>query len=150
MYAKILVPLEGTSQDDVVLTHVRRLASHIGATLILIMLHRVTKIEDPFMQRIQVEPGSAAYRTKERAEAYLPQLEESLRKEGIEALTEFRVVSEPEAQAIGTYAQEHGCDLIALTAHGISGLGHCFFSDLEDQLERVSTVPLLLVPGPRS
>jgi len=146
MYTKILVPLEGTPSDESVMNHVRRLAKDIRATLVLIMLARIVKIEDPFMQRIQVEPGSAAHRAKEKAESYLPELEESLKRDGIESATEFLIVAEHEAQAIGTYAKEKGCDLIALAAHGMSGLGHCFFSDLEDRLERISPVPLLLVP----
>ena len=149
MYKKILVPLDGTAHDAVVLEHVRRLARSNGAALLLIQLHRVLKIEDPFMQRIQVEPGSAAYQAKEKANVYLPKLEESIRNDGIEVSTEFLLVHEHEADAIVGYAEEKGCDLIAFTNQLTAGLGRWFFANIEEKVQRRSSVPILLVPAPK-
>ena len=100
MYKKILVPLEGTENDNVILEHVRHLAKNVGADVVLIQLHRVIKDDDPFMKGIQAEIGSSGYLKKEKAEPYLAKLEQSFLKDGIEVSQEFIVTSEAEADAI--------------------------------------------------
>lgn len=149
MYKKILVPLEGTANDKVVLEHVRRMAKKSEAVLILIQLYRVIKDDDPFMQRIQMEIGSAGYLKKEQAETYLDEIEQSFRRDGIEVSIEFIVSTEPEADTIVKYAEEKGCDLIALTNQQASGLGRWFFLNIEEKVKRRSSLPILLVAGPK-
>jgi len=149
MYTKILVPLEGSQNDQVVLEHVRLMAKKLGAALVLIQLHRIIKDSDPFMQRIQMEIGSAGYAKREKAEAYLAGLEQSLNAEGVEVSKAFVVTTEPEAEAIVTYAEEQQCDLIALTNQQGTGLGQWFFLNIEEKVKRRSTLPVLLVTRSR-
>jgi nucleotide-binding universal stress UspA family protein len=145
MYRKILVPLDGTKNDEVVLEHVRRLAKDRGSAVVLIQLYRVVKDTDPFMQSIQMEAGSAGFRAKEKAEAYLPELERSFAQDGIEVSSAFLVAEGPEADEIVRYAQENHCDLIALTNQAQTGLGRWFFSNIEEKVKRRSSLPVLLV-----
>jgi nucleotide-binding universal stress UspA family protein len=145
MYKKILVPLDGTKNDEAVLEHVQRLARETGAALLLIQLFRVIRSKDPFMERIQVEVGSAGHRAKEKAEVYLPELEKSIGEKGIDVSTEFLIVHEPEADEIVKYAQEHECDLIALTNVERTGLGSWFFSSIEEKVKKRSSLPVLMV-----
>ena len=84
MYNKILVPLEGTQNDQAVLDHARLMAKNLGASLVLIQLYRVMKDNAPFFQKIQVEVGSMGYRKKEKGEVYLAELERSLNEDGID------------------------------------------------------------------
>jgi len=149
MYKKILVPLEGTENDGIVLEHVRRMAKQSAAVLVLIQLHRVLKEHDEGLRKIQTEIGSAGYLKKEKAEAYLAELEQSFRKDGIEVLKEFLVSTEPEADTIVKYAEEKGCDLVALTNQHKTGLGSWFFLNIEEKVKRRSSLPLLLVAGPK-
>jgi nucleotide-binding universal stress UspA family protein len=148
MYRKILVPLEGTENDEIVLEHVRLLAKHSAAALALIQLHRVVKEHDPGLQKIQMEIGSVGYLKKEKAAAYMAELEQSLRKDGIEVSKEFLVSTEPEADTIVKYAEKKGCDLVALTNQHGTGLGRWFFLNIEEKVKRRSSLPLLLVAGP--
>ncbi|UCE52495.1 MAG: universal stress protein [Desulfobacterales bacterium] len=149
MYKKILIPLEGTENDKIVLEHVRRMAKQSAAALVLIQLHRVLKEHDPGLQKIQMEVGSAGYLKKEKAEAYLAELEQSLRKEGIQISKEFIVTTEPEADTIVKYGEEKGCDLVALTNQHRTGLGRWFFLNIEEKVKRRSSLPVLLVAGPK-
>ena len=149
MYKKILVPLEGTENDKIVLEHVRRMAKQLGAALVLIQLHRVLKEHDPGIQKIQMEVGSAGYLKKEKAEAHLAELEQSFRKDGIKISKEFIVTPEPEADTIVKYGEEKGCDLVALTNQHRTGLGRWFFLNIEEKVKRRSSLPLLLVAGPK-
>lgn len=150
MYKKILVPLEGSENDEIVLEHVRRMARQSAAVLVLIQLHRVLKEHDEGLRKIQMEIGSAGYSKKEKAEAYLAELEQSFRKDGIEVLKEFLVSAEPEADTIVKYAEEKGCDLVALTSQHRTGLGRWFFLNIEEKVKRRSSLPLLLVAGPKN
>jgi len=145
MYKKILVPLDGTKNDAEVLEHVTRLADVTGGTLLLIQLYRVIRSDDPFMERVQVEPGSAGHRAKEKAEVYLPELEKSIREKGIDVSTEFLTVHEPEADEIVKYAQDNDCDLIVLANAERTGLGRWFFSSIEEKVKRRSSLPVLMV-----
>jgi len=145
MYKKILVPLDGSKNDEVVIEHVKLMAREFNSSLTLILLHRLAKAEDPFERQMQMEDGSSGYRAKLRAEAYLPQLEESLRAQGVNVSTEFLVVEEPEAQAIVRYAKENDFDLIALTNRERSPIGSFFFGNIEEKVRRRSTIPVLFV-----
>lgn len=149
MYKKILIPLEGTENDQVVLEHVRRMAKTSKTALVLIQLHRIIKDTDPFMQSIQMEVGSVGHVKREQAEVYLAALEKSLRQDGIDVSKEFLVTTETEADAIVTYAEEKQCDLIALTNQQSTGLGHWFFLNIEEKVKRRSSLPVLLIAGPK-
>jgi nucleotide-binding universal stress UspA family protein len=147
MYKKILVPLEGTENDKVILAHVRHLAKNVGAAVALMQLHRVIKDDDPFMKSVQVEVGSSGYRKKEKAETYLAKLEQSFVQDGIDVSREFLVATEAEADAIVKYAEEQECDLIALANQQSMGVGRWFFLNIEEKVKRRSSLPVLLVAG---
>ena len=147
MYKKILVPLEGTENDKIILEHIRHLAKHVGAAVVLMQLHRIIKDDDPFMKSIQIEPGSSGYIKKEKAEPYLAEVERSFLKDGIDVSSEFIVVTEAEADAIVQYAEKKECDLIALANQQGMGVGRWFFLNLEEKVKRRSSVPVLLVAG---
>jgi nucleotide-binding universal stress UspA family protein len=133
MYKKILVPLEGTENDKVILEHVRHLAKNVGAAVVLMQLHRVIKDDDPFIKGIQTEIGSSGYIKKEKAETYLADLEQSFLQDGIDAAKEFIVTAEAEADAIVKYAEEEECDLIALANQQGMGAGRWFFLNRRSQ-----------------
>lgn len=145
MYNKILVPLDGSKSDEVVIRHLAALAREFKSSLTLILIYRLAKADDPFERQMQMEEGSSGYRAKLRAETYLPQLEESLRAQGVEVSAEFLVVEEPEAQAIVRYAQEKKFDLIALANRERSPIGSFFFGNIEEKVRRRSTIPVLFV-----
>jgi nucleotide-binding universal stress UspA family protein len=150
MYKKILVPLDGTKSDEVVLEHVKLLVQAMQASLTLILLHRIAKSDDPFDRQVQLEDGSSGYRARKKAETYLPDLERTMRQEGIDVAAHFLIVEEPEADAIVKYAQDNGFDLIALTNRERSPVGAFFFGNIEEKVRRRSTLPVLFVSEARA
>lgn len=145
MYKRILVPLDGTQNDDIVLAHVKGLARQHGAELTLLQLYRIMKADEPFMKRVQMEIGSLGYQAKQKAEAYLAERENSMKKEGFEVSAIFLVVEDPEADAIVKYAEENGFDLIALTNQERGGISRWFFGNIEERVRRRSSLPVLFV-----
>jgi nucleotide-binding universal stress UspA family protein len=145
MYRKILVPLEGTQNDEIVLEHVKGLAREHGAELTLFQLYRMVKVHEPSLKRIQMEVGSAGYRAKQKAEAYLAELEQSLKREGLQVSTVFLTVEDPEADEIVQYAEENGFDLIAVKNQERTGISRWFFGNIEERIRRRSSLPVLFV-----
>lgn len=135
--------MDGSKNDDVVTEHLAVLAGEFKSSLTLILIYRLAQADDPFEKQMQMEEGSSGSRAKLRAEAYLPQLEESLRARGVKVSTEFLVVQEPEAQAIVKYAKENDFDLIALANGDRSPIGSFFFGNIEEKVRRRSTIPVL-------
>jgi nucleotide-binding universal stress UspA family protein len=135
MYGKILVPLDGTENDEIVLEHVKGLAREHGAELTL----------EPSLKRIQMEVGSAGYLAKQKAEAYLAKFEKSMEKEGFQVSTAFLVVENPEADEIVNYAEENEFDLIALANQERTGVSRWFFGSIEEKVRRRSSLPVLFV-----
>jgi nucleotide-binding universal stress UspA family protein len=146
MYKRILVPLDGSKNDDIVLSHIKVLAKEWQASVTLILLYRLAKSDDPFDKQIQMEDGSSGYRAKQRAITYLPKLEESLKKDGLEITTEFLVSEDPDADVIVNYALQNQFDVIALTSRDRSPFGSFFFGNVEEKVRRRSPLPVLFVP----
>ncbi len=145
MYTKILVPLDGTPNDEIVLEHVKGLAREHGAELTLLQLHRIMKSDEPYMRRVQTEVGSAGYLAKQKAEAYLGELEKSMKKEGFHVSTVFLMAENPEANEIVKYAEENDFDLIALANQERTGVSRWFFGGIEEKVRRRSLLPVLFV-----
>lgn len=145
MYKKILVPLDGSENDDVVLEHVKRLAKEFGAAVTLIMVFRLAPADDPFEKNLQMEDGASGWRAKRKAESYLPQVEHALAQERIPVHTEFLVVEQPEADAIVKYAEEKDHDLIVFANRERSPIGRFFFGNIEEKVRRRTTLPVLFV-----
>jgi nucleotide-binding universal stress UspA family protein len=145
MYKKILVPLDGSSNDDIVLDHVKKLAKQFGSTVTLILLFRLAPADDPFEKDMQMEDGSSGWRAKGRAEKYLPELQKALADDGIEANTEFLVVEQPEPDAIVKYADDNNFDLIVFANRERSPIGRFFFGNVEEKVRRRTSLPVLFV-----
>ncbi len=145
MYKKILVPLDGTRNDEIVLEHVKGLAREHGAELTLLQLHRIMKSDEPYMKQVQTEIGSAGYRAREKAEAHLGELGKSMQTEGFQVSTVFLMVENPEADEIVKYAEENDFDLIALANQERTGVSRWFFGSIEEKVRRRSSLPVLFV-----
>lgn len=150
MYKKLLVPLDGSKNDDAVLEHVKILALDWGAAVTLIQLFRLARAEDPFERQVQMEEGSSGYRARERARVYLPRCEELLRGSGVVVSSEFLATEDPEADAIVRYSEEGRFDLIVLANQDRSAIGRLFFGNIEERVRRRSSLPVLFIPQTRS
>lgn len=67
MFKKMLVALDGSENDQVVLDHVKRLAKEFGAAVEVIMLFRLAPADDPFERNVQMEDGSLGWKAKRKA-----------------------------------------------------------------------------------
>jgi nucleotide-binding universal stress UspA family protein len=140
MYTRILVPLEHSSYDGVIVDHVRRLAALCRSSLVLI------HVADGWAARHQ---RSLQLRESEEMRAdreYLEQWCATLRAEGFE--TESILAGGDPATEIASAAERETCDLIAMAVHGHKGLQDVFYGTTANGVRHKTMVPVLMVRGP--
>ncbi len=135
MYQKILVTLDATPADRVILDHVKPLAKSFNARLVL--LH----VADGWTARTYGAQGVSAEIDEDKQ--YLALIQQQLKDEGIEAEAEL-AYGNPADEIVKWVNNKH-CDLIAMSTHG-----HRFFADLflgvtAHKVQHQVSVPVLLL-----
>ena len=137
MYKKILVALDNTSADRILLPHVAELARLTRAELVLI------HVADGWVAHWQDHLDLADSPEIREDRAYLDEMGAQLTKEG---LTVKAVLSRgtPSLEILKV-ARAQGCDLIAMTTHGHKFLADVFLGSTIEKVRHESEIPLLLV-----
>ncbi len=139
MYKRILVTLENSSYDHIIISHVRTLAKLCSSSLILI------HVADGWAAR---NVGQLKLRESEEMQedrAYLEKIAATLESDGIDA--EPLLASGDPADEIAAAADREGCDLIAMTTHGHKFLNDMLRGSVANKVRHNSLIPVLLVRG---
>jgi nucleotide-binding universal stress UspA family protein len=144
MYQKALVPLDGSSLAECVLSNIKDLAKE-GFVKEITLLN-VVKFDIPwggeYPERIDLnairEPLFAASRK------YLDEVKSRLASEGIKVKTESREGNRP-ADTITDYARELGMDAIVIATHGYTGMKRLLLGSVAFGVLHQSSVPVLLI-----
>jgi nucleotide-binding universal stress UspA family protein len=137
MYHRILVPLENTRTDRVILPHVRALARHCGASIVLI------HVADGFAARNIQQLDLRESEEMRRDRTYLDAVSADLVAEGF-ACEAVLACGNP-ADEISTAAVREGADLIAMATHGHRGLNDLIRGSVASELRHRTHVPVLMV-----
>ncbi len=140
MYTRILVPLEHSATDDCILEHVRRLAQHSGASVVVI------HVADGWAAR-----NLAALNLRESEEmrddrAYIERVAHDLNAAGIR--TEAVLANGDPAREITAAAAREGCDLIAMATHGHKFIGDVIHGSVASAVRHDTSIPVLLLRAP--
>jgi nucleotide-binding universal stress UspA family protein len=136
-FTRILVPLDGSRLAEAVLPAACSVARTLGARLLL--LH-VPEREPP--ATVHGEPHLAS---RDDALAYLEEHAASLRGQGLEV--DVHVHERPVgdvAAAIDSHAHELEADLLAMCAHGRTGLRSRLVGSIAERILRGGSIPILL------
>lgn len=145
MYARILVPVDGSPTSDAGLDEAIRLARSGGGALRL--LHVVDDMPFIPMSAIHgvVQPDLITS-DLERGKALLERCAARARDAGVEAeTTMIEGVGRRLADFIGGQVESWGAELVVLGTHGRRGLGRALSGSDAEQVVRASSVPVLLV-----
>ncbi|MBF0511080.1 MAG: universal stress protein [Candidatus Omnitrophica bacterium] len=138
MYQKIAVPLDNSTTDKAILPHVRKLAKHTGASLVLV------HVADGFGARMQEKLNLADSLEIKNDQAYLDQISMELQKEGFQAKAVLVRGMEP-AQGILSVVGQEGCDLIAMATHGHQFIEDMILGSVADTLRHSTDIPILMI-----
>jgi nucleotide-binding universal stress UspA family protein len=137
MYRRILVPLEHTATDDAILAHVRRLARHCQAAIVLI------HVADGWVAQNIKELDLRESEEMRDDRAYLERVCADLRKEGLDA--DAVLAAGDPAKEIAEAATREKCDLIAMATHGHRLLDDVLRGSVATALRHSTSVPVLMV-----
>lgn len=137
MYTRILVTLENSDADVSILAHIRDLARHLHATVILMHVADGWAARNASVLRLRESEEMKADR------AYLEARRAELEQAGIE--TDALLASGDPAREIAAAAEREGADLIAMATHGHRFLNDLVRGSVANEVRHRSRVPVLLV-----
>jgi nucleotide-binding universal stress UspA family protein len=136
MFAKILVPLDGSSLAEAILPEVEELATLHDAEVMLLRVALAHAIP-------LVDPTDAQVHAVEEAEGYLADVNRRLAPRGIKVSRAVRYGNA--ADEILDHARARHANLIAMSTHGRSGLRRLVMGSVAEAVLRASPVPVLLL-----
>lgn len=140
MYRRILVPLENTPTDKVIVEHVRGLARHCGASVVFI------HVADGWAAR---NIGHLKLRDSEEIvgdREYIERVASETSGTGLQA--EAVLATGDPAREIVDAATREKCDLIAMATHGHRLIGDVVLGSVANAVRHSTSVPVLLVRAP--
>ena len=143
MYKNILVPLDGSKRAERILPHVKQLADHFEAKIMLVHIVE-PHIEFSGSQKAhQDEAIEDMWQQIENSEVYLARLKEQLEAEGVHTLSQ--VDPGDVVKTILRSAQGWNADLIAMASHGRTGLSRVFYGSVAAGILHQVNRPLFLI-----
>ncbi len=139
MYERVLVPLEHSPYDRDILGHVRKLAGHCRAAIVLI------HVADGWAARNQHHLKLRESEEMRDDRAYLERICAELTAEGFDA--DCVLASGDPSAEIAAAAERESCDLIAMATHGHKFIGDLIHGSVAEAVRHRSMVPVLLVRG---
>lgn len=140
MYHRILVPLENSPTDAHIVSHVRELARHCGASIVFI------HVADGWAARNINQLNLRESEEMRLDREYLERVAADVTKEGLPA--EALLASGDPAKEITAAAQREHCDLIAMATHGHKLLADVVYGSVANAVRHATDVPVLLVRAP--
>jgi nucleotide-binding universal stress UspA family protein len=141
MYHHILVPLENSPTDEVVLHHIRQLARFTGAKLTLIHVAEGHVARN--LEQLNLSPSPEMIADRD----YLESRQTELSGEGL-TVSAHLACGEP-AEEILRLADKIGCDLIAMSTHGHRLLGDLVLGSVAEEVRHRTDIPVLLIRAPK-
>jgi len=138
MYDRILITLDASPTDRVIIDHVCRLVKLTHSRLVL--LH----VADGWAARTYGKDAISAEVSEDKA--YLQKVENELRAAGIEV--EAHLAFGDPVTEIVRWVERDGCDLVAMSTHGHRLLGDLFLGSTANRVQHRVQVPVLLLKAP--
>ncbi len=138
MYRRILVALDHTNADAVLLPHIRDLARMTGAEVLLV------HVADGWAARNYERLNLAESEEIRDDRSYLERKAAELRADSGLTVTLRLAMGDPPREIL-RLADEEQCDLIAMTTHGHRLIGDILFGSTIEYVRHRCKAPLLIV-----
>jgi nucleotide-binding universal stress UspA family protein len=148
MYAKIMVPLDGSELAECVFPHLETIAKGCGVKNVtfvrVVEPFRITTGDDVVFSEEYVKKCEAD--SKAAAKNYLDGLVGKLSYSGVSLRSE--VLFGRPADMLVDYAKKKNPDLIIIATHGRSGVSRWVWGSVADRILRAACVPVLMIRAP--
>ena len=142
---KVLVPLDGSKESEAIIPHIRELVSKLKAEVVLLQVIAPAHFGYSFSEEAAfVSPNPQQMETiMTKYKSYLETVGVILRDRGIK--TEWGVAFGIPAEAIISTADSVQADLVAMSTHGLSGIGRWALGSTANKVLHAGSTPVLLV-----
>ncbi len=140
MYQRILVPVEHSAYDEVILRHIRKLARTCNDASI-VLIHVADGWAARNINQLDLRESEEMKSDRE----YIEAIADDLEKDGYKA--EAILAGGDPAKEIADCADREKCDLIAMATHGHRGLSDVIHGSVASELRHISMLPVLMVRG---
>ena len=137
MYKKILIPLENSATDQVILQHIRSLAKLTGASLVFV------HVADGYVARLQQQLNLRDSEEIKEDRHYLDEQKNKFVHDGFTVKT-YLATGEP-SQNILAIAEKEKCDLIAMSTHGHRFLKDLLLGSVAENIRHRTHIPILMI-----
>jgi nucleotide-binding universal stress UspA family protein len=137
MYSRILVAVERSPADRVILGHVTRLARLAGSRLLLV------HVAHGWAARSYDDLSLRESEEMQQDRAYLEDLRRGLAEAGFEV--DLHLAHGDPATELVRVANERGADLVAMATHGHRYLGDLVHGATADRVRHALKIPVLLL-----
>jgi nucleotide-binding universal stress UspA family protein len=141
MYKKILVPLDGSELAEKVLPYAIQLTSRFQAETVLLHVFVAGESQSSGMSKAYIE--YTAEKVREQLQEIA--LKSKLSAGNVPILIKSEVIAGDVASSILKYAEESKIDLIIMSKHGHSGIGHWLMGSVAHKVFSVSRIPVLII-----
>lgn len=149
MYAKILVPLDGSPTAERGFEEAVALARALNSALVV--MHVIDTVPVTYEMVTITTWQEVAAAMRKHGQELLDNARRRAIEHGIAA--DIRLVegrAERVADTIVAEAKSAGCDLIVMGTHGRRGFGHAMLGSDAERVMRISPLPVLLVRHPEA
>ena len=137
MYRKILIPLDSSPTDKVILDHIRLLARFTKAELVLV------HVADGYVARLQQPLNLADSAEIKEDSQYLQDCAAQLKQEGFN-VKPFLLMGDPTTEILDL-AKKESCDLIAMSTHGHRFIQDLLLGSVAENLRHRADIPILML-----
>jgi len=141
MYQRILVSVEHSPYDDVILAHIRKLARACNNDASIVLIHVADGWAARNINQLDLRESEEMKSDRE----YIEAMADSLEKDGFQA--EAILAGGDPAKEIAACAERENCDLIAMATHGHRGLSDVLRGSVANEVRHISMLPVLMVRG---
>jgi nucleotide-binding universal stress UspA family protein len=143
MYQRILVPVEHSAYDEVILAHIRKLAAACNHPSI-VLIHVADGWAARNINQLHLRESEEMRSDRE----YIESIADSLERDGFEA--EAILAGGDPAREIAACAERERCDLNAMATHGHRGISDVLRGCVASELRHISMLPVLMVRGSKN
>ncbi|MGC2048394.1 MAG: universal stress protein [Gallionella sp.] len=150
MYSRILVAVDGSETAQHALKQAIELARKLSAKLRIV--HVVDMSWLPIGPELAIDTATISVARRGAGEKIIAAARETAQKAGFEtetALIETETPTQHVAEVIVQEASRWPADLVVLGTHGRRGFHRLMLGSVAEQMARLSSRPVLLIPSPQ-
>lgn len=141
MYKKILIAIENSDTDRLILEHVKSLASTLKSEVLLV------HVADGFVARNQDIYNLHDSEEMEQDRKYLEQCSSEF--QALKIVASWQLAAGEPSDELLKRATDNSCDLIAMATHGHKLLGDLIHGSVADKLRHSTSIPILMIRAHR-